>query len=299
MGPTISQIVGRPSIGLIAGTVDRRRPRISARGTGTNGGLTTRTRIRRPRTSTAISSSSATPAMVSIRASPMPWPSVGEKVPEVVSPIRLPSASSTVRWLRSTPRSSASNPQDARIGPCLLLREQRVPAEEARLAPADRPADPGLHRADRPGRGPGRAAHSPSRCAGCPGRRARPAGRRADRPRAPAPSQSAGASSQVGHQFVAVLAGVPGPADPDRPPVELAVRPGHVVQVGRQPERLQHLGRRRPLDREHAEIGVPVDDLDAGRAPRPQGRHHGSGVGRVGDQEHLVRRRPGRRSGRR
>ena len=46
----------------------------------------------------------------------MPWPRVGENVPEVVCPITVFSASQTFRCPRNTPRSSANNPQDTPMG---------------------------------------------------------------------------------------------------------------------------------------------------------------------------------------
>ena len=85
-----------------------------------------------------------------------------------------------------------------------------------------------------------------------------------------------------------MLAGVAGAADAHRPAVERGVGVGHVVLVGRQPEPGEHLGRTRPLHREHAEAVVLPGDLDAFRCGRREPAHHLSGVRGVRHEEHLV-----------
>ena len=151
----------------------------------------------------------------------MPCPSVGENVPEVVSPIRV---AVRVQHRQVAAQHSAIQRQQAPGRPVrsvLPLGEQRVPAEEARLAPADRPAHPGLHRADLRAQVltvQGVAHLGAQRVPGA--ETGRPAAAQTGLVHQRRPTRR-GASSQAGQQFVAVLAGVSGAADPHRRAVEL------------------------------------------------------------------------------
>src|ERR1700684_1232149 len=87
------------------------------------------------------------PASTSINASAIPIFSVGENVPDVVTPT-LVSPSSTLNSGRSTPRPTARRPRSSRGGPASFSAQQRVAAEECVLLPADRPAASGLQRRD-------------------------------------------------------------------------------------------------------------------------------------------------------
>ena len=110
---------------------------------GTNGGRTTCTVCGRPRTSTASSAPSSMPAAVSSSASAMPVRRVGENVPLVTSPTRFAGrVEHRHAGARDAPAVGAQAPQQPG-GPGLLLGEQRLPAPERRLLPADRPAGPG------------------------------------------------------------------------------------------------------------------------------------------------------------
>ena len=112
----------------------------------TNGGLTTRNRDGRPRTSTSTSSPSATERSSS--ASAMPLRRLGENVPAGDLAHRSRRRADTVMCARGMPRSRPSRPQSSRRGARLLLGEQRVAAPERRLLPAHRPAAARLDRGD-------------------------------------------------------------------------------------------------------------------------------------------------------
>ncbi len=82
----------------------------------TKGGRTTSHSAGRPRTSTVTCWPSSTPASVSISASAMPACSVGENVPDVVTPTGV-SPASTVSPARNTPRPTIRSPRSSRRGP--------------------------------------------------------------------------------------------------------------------------------------------------------------------------------------
>ena len=120
---------------------------------------------------------------------------------------------------------------------------------------------------------------------------------RAPRPASSPPGRTDGVDERVEHhagliprrqQFVAVLAGVAGAAHPHRDTAEFGVDVAHVVHVGRQPQRTEHVGRLRPLHREHGVGPVLVGDRQPGGGALGQRGDDGGGVGRVGHQEDLV-----------
>ena len=154
---------------------------------------------------------------VSINASAMPTFKVGEKVPDVVTPIGV-SPSSTVR---SGPQHSATEgPQPAQhpLRTRLLLRQQRVASPERALSSTRSPTRTAPAAARCPVTVHGRAADNPFRCAACRGLPARPAHRRhcrrrrrvRQKPRRPDPT-SAAVRSRARR---CSRCGTPGPATP-------------------------------------------------------------------------------------
>ena len=125
--------------------VDRQR---WVSGRATNGGLTTSHAQRAGRgRRRATSSSAGTPARCRSAPARCPAFSVGENVPDVVSPIRLAVASSTASPARGTPRSGGPQP----------------PAAAAPARPPSRRAAP------RGPRTPACSSRPPSRCRACTG----------------------------------------------------------------------------------------------------------------------------------
>ncbi len=86
-----------------------------------------------------------------------------------------------------------------------------------------------------------------------------------------------------------MFAGVAGAADPDRPTAVGRVGVGHVVDLGGQLEPVQRLRRPRALDGQHAVVAVVVDHLDSGRRGGREPAHDLGRVGRIRNEEHLVR----------
>ena len=227
---------------------------------GTNGGLhDLDTACGRPRTSTASSAPSATPAAASIRASAMPGPQRRrERAAGDLADPRRPSASSTAMPGRGMPAAVGAQAPQQPGGAGLLLGEQRLAAPERRLLPADRPAGARLVRRDlaRQLVAVQRVAHLGAQGV---------AGAEPARPDAQVLAglqhrvpQLAGAVG-VDQQLVAVLAGVAGAADGHlRPAAPGAGHERHVRQLAGQPEQLQHLQRPRPLHGEDGDLGVPV-----------------------------------------
>ena len=129
---------------------DARRTQGAAQRTcdGTNGGFTTSTGCGRPRTSTASSVPSATPAAASISASAMPGAqgrrerAAGDLADPLAGGVEHRHARA-----RDAPPGGAQAPQQPRRAG-LLLGQQRLAAPERRLLPADRPAGARLVRRD-------------------------------------------------------------------------------------------------------------------------------------------------------
>jgi len=167
----------------------------------------------------------------------------------------------------------------------LLLGQQHVTAPEPRLLPADRPADPGLHRRDlrRQLLAVQRVAHlGTQRVAG---------GQAAGAGLDGGAEQRVPDRHRVGRrydQLVAVLAGVSRPAHRQLDAMEGGGLEAHVLVLGRQAQRGQQFGAARSLHRQYGVIAVLVDDRDTLRRPSREQRHDGGGVGGVGDQEHVI-----------
>ncbi len=103
---------------------------------------------RRPRggrgSSTPSSASGST--KVGTSAIPIPFFSVGENVPEVISPSGTSGARLTSIPGRGMPRSTATRPRSCRFGPASFSATSGVAAPEGVLLPADGPAETGLVR---------------------------------------------------------------------------------------------------------------------------------------------------------
>ena len=89
-------------------------------------------------------------------------------------------------------------------------------------------------------------------------------------------------------QLVAVLTGIAGTAHPRPDAVDIRVLKGHVVHVGRQAERRQHLCRLRPLHGEHSIGAMLIGDRKFLWCNVFHRLDHRGGVGGVGHQEDLV-----------
>ena len=271
----------RANCGLIAPTVQRSADDRTSYRTweGTNGGLTTAHGRARPRTSTVTCASARHTVRVEQRQGDARLERRRERARR-----RDADARAVVQHVHARPRHPpAGRPQPAQPPrrPGRLLGHQRVAAPELRLAPAHRPTAARLHRGDlrREVLAVQRIAHLGAQgVAGAEPARARP-GRHQPVP------HLAGVVPRH-EQLVAVLAGVPGAADPRAVPVDER----HVVQLSGVPE---HSGDEppgpRPLHREHREIAVPVDHRDPGRRRRPQQVRDLRGVGGVGHGQHVVR----------
>ena len=186
--------------------------------------------------------------------------------------------------------------QPGRTG--LLLRPQRLVAEEGLLGPADRPAQPGLHRGDGrrqvltvqrvahlgaqrvPGAEPGRL--QPVRLAGGHDR---------------VPDRQRGGDRD--DQLVAALAGVAGPADRDRGAGRARPRRRTCSRARSAARRRQHLVGVGALDGQDGEVAVPVGHPHLRRGRLGQPGHHLARSWRRWGSAARRRRSAGRRSGRR
>ncbi len=202
---------------------------------------------------------------------------------------------------RGMPRSRALDaPQQPSADRPPVSASQGVPSPERVLLPADGPPRARLDGRDRqrevlavqrvPGLGAQRVPCAEPGRQAAEGRRPRtPA-----RPTAPASAPTTGSARSRARRCT--RCGTPAPAR--RRSVASTI--GHVVEVGRQAQRAEHVGRARALHREHAErpvlVGSPAPTHGAAVG---QPAHHLGGVRGVRHEEHLVLARPGRRSGRR
>ena len=177
----------------------RRRRRAQRTCESTNGGLTTRTALRRPRTSSASSSPSSTPAAVAISARPMPTRRVGENVPLVTSPTTSPPADEHGHVRARECRGRGTRCRAARgPGRPRVRRRSASRPQNASLRQPDGPARARLHRRDveRQVLAVQRVAHLGAQ--GVARARARPGARRTRAAAAVSASHSAGVSAQRG-----------------------------------------------------------------------------------------------------